>query len=153
VEGIPLAIAVDGGICMRQIALTVLALAAAVASGCGGGGGASTPTTPTPSGGGTQTTVTISITGVNGRQSFTPNPASVSAGQLVVFRNADVVAHHVMLDDNSLQTTDIAPGASSAALPVGNINKSYHCSLHPSMVGSFNQADTPEPPPCTGYCG
>ena len=39
------------------------------------------------------------------------------------------------------------------SMPLGNVSKPYHCSLHPSMVGSLNEAQTPEPPPCTGYCG
>jgi hypothetical protein len=58
-----------------------------------------------------------------------------------------------MLDDGTISTTEIAPGATSTPLALGAVNKSYHCSLHPSMVGSFNAAETPEPPPCTGYCG
>ena len=97
--------------------------------------------------------MTITIKGVNGKLSFDPNPANVQAGQLVVFKNADVVTHHVTLDDNSVETGDIAPGASSQPLSIGAINKAYHCSMHPSMVGSFNAAPTPDPPPCTGYCG
>jgi plastocyanin len=120
-------------------------------------GGSYSAPTPTPTGGGSTTgsanIVTITIKGVNGRLSFDPNPASVQAGQLVVFKNADVVTHHVTLDDNSLQTGDIAPGGSSAPLAVGAANKAYHCSMHPSMVGSFNAAATPDPPACTGYCG
>ena len=132
------------------VAATLLA-----AASCGGGG----YTAPTPSGGGGGGTtggtniVTITIKGVNGKQSFDPNPASVQAGQMVVFKNADVVTHHVALDDLSLETGDIAPGASSQPLAVGAVNKAYHCSMHPSMVGSFNAAATPDPPPCTGYCG
>ena len=93
------------------------------------------------------------IRGVNGAQSFTPNPASCAAGQTVVFYNADTVTHRVVLDDQSVDTGPIAPGASSAPQQLGAINKSYHCSLHPSMVGSLNSASTPDPPPCTGYCG
>ena len=132
-----------------------VAAALLAAASCGGGG----YTAPTPSGGGGGGTtggtniVTITIRGVNGKQSFDPNPASVQAGQLVVFKNADVVTHHVKLDDNSMETTDIAAGASSQPLAIGAINKAYHCSLHPSMVGSFNAAPTPDPAPCTGYCG
>jgi hypothetical protein len=72
---------------------------------------------------------------------------------MVVFKNNDVVAHRVILDDSTMSTAEIAPGATSQALPLGAVNKSYHCSLHPSMVGSLNTAETPEPPPCTGYCG
>jgi len=138
---------------MRQGRALALALVSALAiAGCGGGGG-STPTSPTPpSGGGGSNVVTINIKGVNGKLSFDPNPATVGAGQLVVFKNNDVVAHHVMLDDGSAQTADIAPGASSSPVSIGS-DKSYHCSNHPSMVGSFNGNQTPEPPPCTGYCG
>jgi len=91
--------------------------------------------------------------GVKGAQSFSPNPAACPAGQMVVFRNADVVTHRVVLDDRSIDTGDIAPGASSQPQPLGAVSKAYHCSIHPSMVGSLNNAPTPEPPPCTGYCG
>ena len=138
-----------------------LSLAVAVVSvSCGGGGGygggATTPTptpTPTPGGTGSGSVVTVTIRGVNGAQSFTPNPASCAAGQTVVFYNADSVTHRVVLDDQSVDTGSIAPGASSAPQQLGAVNKSYHCSLHPSMVGSLNSASTPDPPPCTGYCG
>lgn len=141
---------------MRKTGIAMLLAASALLPACGGGGGsASTPTSPTPSTGGTgsSTTVTVNIVGVKGKLSFSPNPADVGAGQLVVFHNTDVVTHHIMLDDGSLQTAEIAPGATSAALPVGAANMAYHCTIHPSMVGSFNGAATPEPVPCTGYCG
>ena len=141
---------------MRNTGMAMLLAASAALAACGGGGGSSTPTSPTPSnggGGGGSTTVAINIVGVKGKLSFSPNPASVQAGQLVTFKNTDIVTHHVMLDDGSLQTADIPPGATSAALPVGAANVAYHCSIHPSMVGSFNAAATPEPEPCTGYCG
>jgi len=145
---------------MRTTGFLALALAGAMtAASCGGGGG-SAPTSPTTTtgggnggGGSTATVVTINIKGVNGKLSFDPNPATVNAGQLVVFKNNDVVTHHVVLDDNSMQTTDIAPGATSATLPLGGVNQAYHCSIHPSMVGSFNSAATPDPPACQGYCG
>ena len=138
---------------MHQVTrLTFLLAAALTVVSCGGGGGSPT----SPSSGGTpptSTIVTITIKGVKGKLSFDPNPATVQAGQLVVFKNVDVVTHRVTLDDRSLETGDIAPGASSQPLAIGAASKPYHCSLHPSMVGSFNDAATPEPPPCTGYCG
>ncbi len=74
---------------MRSItAFTVVTLGVVGAWSCGGGGGgygSSTPTgaTPTP----TATTVTINVMGVKGKQSFSPNPASVAAGQQVIFKN------------------------------------------------------------------
>lgn len=134
-----------------------LALASALfAVSCGGGGGGSTPTSPSNSGSGggttTPTTVTITITGQGGKLAFNPNPATVSPGQSVVFKNNDTVAHHVMLDDGSGQTADIAGGATSAPLTIGT-NKSYHCTIHPGMVGGFNGTEVEPPPNCNqAYC-
>jgi plastocyanin len=147
---------------MTKAGTAALALAAALlAANCGGGGGGSTaPTAPsgggnTGGGGGQQTTVTIAITGGSGKLAFNPNPATVTAGQLVVFKNNDVVMHHIVLDDNTMQTTDIAPGQSSAAVSMGTSgSQTYHCAIHPGMVGSFNGAQSEPPPNCQGaYCG
>jgi plastocyanin len=145
---------------MSKAAMAALAFAAALAAAsCGSSGGgsnpAATPTSPTSGGGGQTTTVTITITGLNGKLAFNPNPATVAAGQLVVFKNNDVVTHHVMLDDGSVQTADIAPGATSAAVSMGTSgSKTYHCSIHPGMVGGFNGADAEPPPNCNqAYCG
>ena len=132
---------------MRITAIRVPMLACvALAWSCGGGG---SPASPTPS----TAPITINIMGVNGKLSFSPNPATVPAGRQAIFKNSDIVAHHVTLDDLSIDTGEIAPGASSQPLALGGLSKPYHCSLHPSMVGSLNAAATPEPQPCTGYCG
>jgi plastocyanin len=137
---------------MQRVLSIVVWGAALTLTACGGGGGSSNPVSPTP-GGGTSTPNTITIRGVNGKLSFNPNPASVPVGTTVVFKNADTVTHRIVLDDASIDTGDIAPGQTSRELQLGGVNKSYHCTIHPSMVGSLNSADTPEPPPCTGYCG
>ena len=143
----------------RIIAAAIATALLSISCGGGGGGGSSTPTspsTPAPGGGGggtPQTTVTITITGQGGKLAFTPNPAAVAAGQTVVFKNNDTVAHHVMLDDGTVQTPDIAPGATSAAMAIG-ANKSYHCIIHPGMVGGFNGNEATPPPDCNyAYCG
>jgi plastocyanin len=136
----------------RPTTIVAAAIATALfAVSCGGGGG-STPTTPTPSGGGSTGTVTIAITGQGGALAFSPNPATVPAGQLIAFKNNDVVAHHVVLDDGTGQTADIPPGGTSAAMSIG-ANKSYHCTIHPGMVGGFNGTQVEPPPNCNqAYC-
>jgi len=145
---------------MRNSLTMAGALALALtAFGCGGGGGGSTstPTAPSSGGGGGATALTITITGKNGTLAFNPNPATVDSGATVQFKNTDSVTHHIMLDDGSAQTADIPPGATSAAIAVGS-NKSYHCAIHPGMVGGFN-GSTGDPPPncssqyCAGYGG
>jgi len=124
------------------------ALVASCCLACGGssGGGPAAPNNPTGP-------VTISIVGVRGQQSFSPNPATVAAGRMVIWKNNDIVAHRVRLNDGTVDTGDIAPGASSQPMALGNVSKAYSCSLHPNMVGSLNEASTPDAPPCTGYCG
>jgi len=141
---------------MHKAARGTLALLAALAAAtCGGGGGGSaTPTAPS-GGGGQSTTVTVTITGQGGRLAFSPNPATVTAGQLVMFKNNDAVVHHIVLDDGTVQTADIAPGATSAAVAMGTSGSpTYHCTIHPGMIGGFNGSE-PEPPPnCSqAYCG
>lgn len=147
---------------MKSIGTMALALAGAlVVAGCGGGGGGSTPTSPsTPSTGGNNggnsspASVTVSIMGDQGKNSFNPNPTPVDAGQVVVFKNTDKVTHHIVLDDGSMTTGDIAPGATSVALPVGAANVGFHCTIHPDMVGAFNAGVEQTPPNgCSGaYC-
>jgi|SRR5579872_6877383 len=143
---------------MKNLMMASAVIWATVAAGCGGSGGGSTSTPTAPStGGGTGSVVTITITGQNGTLAFNPNPATVSTGAQVQFKNNDTVTHHIMLDDGSGQTADIPPGATSAAVSVGS-NKSYHCVIHPGMVGGFN-GSTGDPPPncsyqyCAGYGG
>jgi plastocyanin len=141
----------------RTMALVLAGAFAAVSCGGGGGGNPAGPSSPPAGGGGggtPPTTVTITITGQGGRLAFNPNPATVSAGQLVVFKNNDTVSHHVTLDDGSAQTPDIGPGATSAPVAMGvSGSKTYHCTIHPGMVGGFNGAEAEIPPNCNqAYC-
>lgn len=122
--------------------------------GCGGSGyGSGTsgnPSTPTPSMPGV---VTINVVAVNGGQSFSPNPATLPAGQMVVWHNTDTITHHVVLNDRSVDTGDIPPGASTQPTPVAAAGGQYHCSIHPVMVGSVNQDTDKQSGPCQGaYC-
>lgn len=134
---------------MRTMTLAAV-LVGSMAAQIGCGGGSSTPSSPTPPGTPPGAT-TITIVGERGSQSFSPNPASV-AGQTVVFRNSDSVVHRVRLNDLSIDTGDIAPGATSSAVQMPPAGTNYHCSLHPTMIGAVNSGSSP-PPPCTGdYC-
>src|SRR5260221_11195959 len=122
--------------------------------GCGGNsytsGNSGNPIAPTST---TSGVVTINVVAVNGAQSFSPNPASLPVGQMVVWRNVDSITHHVVLNDRSVDTGDLQPGASSQPMAIAAAGGQYHCSIHPVMVGSLNQDTTNEPAPCQGaYC-
>ena len=72
---------------------------------------------------------------------------------MVVFRNVDSIVHRVTLNDGSLDTGSIAPGATSAAVRMPNGGTNYHCSLHPDMIGAVTPAAGGPPPICEGiYC-
>jgi plastocyanin len=121
---------------------------------CGGssysGGTGVNPTSPTPSVAGV---VTINVVAVNGLQSFSPNPATLPAGQMVVWHNVDTITHRVVLNDGSVDTGDIAPGAASSPMAIVAVAGQYHCSIHPVMVGSLNQNTSTSTDPCQGaYC-
>ena len=115
-----------------------------------GGGGSSTGPSPDPDPGGDP--LVISILGDRGNQSFSPNPA-IAAGQMVVFRNNDSVAHRVRLNDLSVDWGIVNPGATSPAFRMPGEGTNYHCNLHVGMSGAVAvDAGTP-PPPCRGdYC-
>ena len=117
-------------------------------SGANSSGSINSPTgpTPMPSNG----VVTINVVAINGAQSFSPNPATLPAGQMVVWHNVNNTTHRVVLNDGSLDTGDLAPGASSQPMALGAAGGPYHCSIHPEMIGSVNQ-DTATSPPAPSY--
>jgi plastocyanin len=120
--------------------VTVLALGLASSACSGSGyssGSTSSPAAPTPitSNG----IVTINVVAINGAQSFSPNPATLPAGQMVVWHNVNNTTHRVVLNDGSVDTGNLAPGASSQPMAIGAAVGQYHCSIHPEMIGSLNQ--------------
>jgi plastocyanin len=132
---------------MRVLAAGVMVAVGLNIWGCGGstdsgnGSVSPTPTTPAPTPSPTPAppsgVVTIDVVGVNGAQSFAPNPATLPAGQTVVWHNIDSITHRVVLNDGSLDTGNIGPGASSRSMSINTGAGPYHCSIHPSMVGSI----------------
>lgn len=129
---------------MRVFVATMMVGFSLCAWGCGSssypGGGTVQPTpvpapapTPAPPG----NVVTINVVGINGAQSFAPNPATLPAGQVVVWHNADSIIHRVVLNSGSIDTGDLTPGASSQPMAINTGGGAYHCSIHPSMVGTI----------------
>ena len=101
--------------------------------GCSNSGYPSSPGAPSPSPG---TAVIIDVVAVNGSQSFSPNPATIPAGQMVIWHNVDTITHRVVLDDLSIDTGNLGRGAFSAPMLIGGTG-AYHCAVHPVMVGTI----------------
>ncbi|MGD9905521.1 MAG: hypothetical protein AB7U83_18785 [Vicinamibacterales bacterium] len=117
--------------------------------GCGGGGGGGsvTPTAPSAPAAPAATTVVVSVVGSVGNTAYQPNPVRAATGDTVMFRNNDSTVHRIVMNDGSADLGDVAPGATSRGFTVRNGNAlEFHCTIHPSMVGSINGATAPEPP-------
>jgi plastocyanin len=135
---------------MRTFAAAVMMALSVTVAGCGSTYSDSpvspsptptpVPTRPTETNG----VVTVDVLFENGAQSFSPDPTTLPAGQLVAWRNTDRVTHRIVLNDGSLDTGDLRPGASSNPLEVPALGGAYHCSIHPSMVGTINRS-APQP--------
>jgi len=121
----------------------VLAAVALPFASCGGGGGGGVTNPPPPSGGGGgggggTADVIITIVAKNGNMSFSPNPATVTRGQSVAWRNSAGTAHTATQNGGAFDTGTINGGSQSGAIAMNTAGTlAYHCSIHPSMVGSL----------------
>ena len=109
----------------------VVALAAC-AWACGSSN--SSPTTPS----GPAADVTVNIQGDRGTQSYSPSPVSMRAGQTIGWKNNDSTTHTSTRDGGGFDTGNVAAGATSSPVTMSTAGTfTYHCSIHPGMVGTI----------------
>ena len=135
---------------MRKVVIASILTLGLGTWGCNGSpyssGLTTDPTAPTPTPITANGAVTINVVAIRGAQSFSPNPATLPDGQIVVWHNASNTTHRVVMNDGSVDTGNLAPGASSQPMSIGAASGQYHCSIHPEMIGSINQATAPSSP-------
>jgi plastocyanin len=83
------------------------------------------------SGGNTPAAASISIKNM----AFNPGSLSVAAGTTVTWTNSDTTIHTVTADDGSLNSGNIAIGATYSKVFSSTGTFSYRCVLHPEMTG------------------
>src|SRR2546425_12094268 len=134
-----------GFVTAAAMTVSVLGLWGCSGNGYSSGTGAN-PSSPTPSS--PAGVVTINVVAIDGAQSFSPNPATLPAGQMVVWHNVDSITHRVVLNDGSLDTGNLNPGASSQPMTINvpAAGDPYHCSIHPVMVGTLVPGSTASSP-------
>jgi plastocyanin len=88
---------------------------------------------------------TINIVGTFGPIAFLPNPLVADVAETIVWTNDDLRLHHIVLDDGT-EIGNLAPGESSLPIAVPAPVVSYHCTIHPSMVGSISVGLAPPLP-------
>jgi plastocyanin len=91
--------------------------------------------TPVPSG---SSSVAIVMNAATlAAKAFNPNPITVAIGTSVTWTNTDAIAHTSTGDAGGWNSGVIAPGATfSVNFPTAG-TYTYHCSIHPDMVGTM----------------
>jgi plastocyanin len=120
-----------------RIVRSGLALAAmAIAAGCSGY--SSSPTTPST---GTSSGTGAPITVVRGAETltttaFSPNPLTIAVGTTVSWTNGDTIQHTATSDTRTFDSGTINPNTTYSFTFQNKGTFTYHCSIHPNMVGS-----------------
>lgn len=128
-----------------SVSLCVLLVLAAALVGCSGGSsggassGAGSSAPPAADGGASSggTAQTGHALVVISDFKFTPAAVTVKAGTPVVWENKGQVAHTVTLDDGSVSSPQIAPGATVTHIFKTPGTFGYHCSIHRQMKGTI----------------
>jgi len=70
---------------------------------------------------------------------FAPQTVTVKQGQYVTWKNTGPSAHTSTADSSSWNTGTIQPNQSSGAVYFGTVGAfTYHCAIHPAMIGTVN---------------
>jgi plastocyanin len=121
---------------MKKTLLASLLILAVILSGC------ASPASPTSApAGATNAPAGTAGVPVTGNQTkidishfaFAPATVTVKAGETVQWTNDDSVAHTVVADDNSWQSSNMAKGESFSHTFDTAGTFTYHCSIHPTM--------------------
>jgi plastocyanin len=123
---------------MSSLRLVLLSAIAVAAAACGSGYSSPSPSpSPVPVTTGSTTPITIP-TGAStlGNRAFSPDALDVTAGTAVTWTNTDSVEHTSTSDGTGWNSGAIPPrGQFSRTFPDAG-TFSYHCSIHPGMVGT-----------------
>ena len=96
--------------------------------------GSSSPSAPTVA-----ADVTISMVGDRGNQSFAPSPTTMRVGQSVAWKNNDSTVHNALEDvGERFASGNVNAGATSSPKIMSAAGTfTYHCTIHPGMVGQL----------------
>jgi len=128
---------------MMSMRLAVVTAVAMLAIACGSYSSPAptpspTPTpTPTPAPGGASAAVSIPKGAeALGNKAFTPDALDVAVGTTVTWTNTDSTSHTSTSDASGWNSGIVAPGKTFSFAFQNAGTFSYHCAIHPGMIGS-----------------
>ena len=104
-------------------------------SACGSYSAPSSPS-PTPSPGGNGVSIPVNASNL-GTSAYAPNPFTVSAGTTVTWTNNDSIAHTSTADGGAWNSGSIAAGGHFSFTAQTKGTFTYHCTIHPGMIGTL----------------
>jgi plastocyanin len=118
---------------MRRLLIPALAIGALIALvGCSSGGTAAPSTAASaaaPSGG----APAVSMKDI----AFNPQTIQAKVGETITWTNQDSTAHTVTLDDKSVDSGNLAPGATFTHAFTAAGTFTYHCEIHKQMTATI----------------
>ena len=124
---------------MLSMRLVVVSAVFIFAIACGGSGSPSTSPTPspTPTPGGPSSSVTIPAGALAlGNRAYTPDDVNVAVGAMVTWTNTDSVAHTSTSNVKGWDSGIVAPSGQFTFTFQNAGTFSYHCAIHPGMIGT-----------------
>jgi len=117
---------------------TVLAAAALLGTSFGCGSSYSTPSGPSPTPSGNTGTPVSIVSGASGQTTtaYAPNPITVAVGGSVTWTNNDNTSHTSTANNGAWNSGVIAAGGKYSMTFASAGSFTYHCTLHPGMVGT-----------------
>jgi plastocyanin len=124
---------------MLSFRVVMVASLIALAAACGGYSSSEPspvpPATPTPSGPSSAVTIPSNAETL-GNRAYAPDSLSVDVGATVTWTNNDFVDHTTTSDGTGWNSGVVAPGGKFSVTFQSAGTFPYHCTLHPSMVGT-----------------
>lgn len=123
-----------------RLAVVTTALAGAIACGSSYSSSPASPSpspSPSPSTGAPSTSVTIPSGAESlGNRAYIPDDVTIATGTTVTWTNSDSVAHTSTSDASAWNSGIVAPGGRFSFTFATPGTYSYHCTIHPGMVGT-----------------
>ena len=122
-----------------SVRLLVLSALLAVAAACGKTYSPTDPNptpSPNPDPGGPSVTIPAGAE-VLGNRAYSPDEFTINAGQSVTWTNDDAVTHTTTSDSSGWNSGNVPPGGHFTAMFPTAGTFSYHCQIHPGMVGKI----------------
>jgi plastocyanin len=117
--------------CVRPIFFLAAVALTAITAACSS---SSSPVQPTA---GSSMSVSI-VSGASAltNAAYTPNPDTIAVGDTISWTNNDSTAHTTTGDDGSWNSATIQPGAAFSRTFTTAGTFTYHCTIHPGMIGT-----------------